>query len=121
MGYQCRERWVRVCGGTDTGKCDYRVYSRVRFYRHFCSILGVEPLANTWTDDNNLFCHNQKNYDESPPEAPDNSPPAVPCSNGCKMWFDGCNTCTCDNEGEIGGCTKKYCPEPTLKEPKCLK
>jgi len=108
-------------GGTDTGKCDYRVYSRVRFYRHFCSILGVEPLAATWTDDNNLFCHNQKNYDESPPEAPDNSPPAAPCSNGCKLWFDGCNTCECDNEGKIGGCTKKYCPEPTLKEPMCQK
>jgi len=61
-----------VNGGLECGKgikCDYRVYSRVRFYRHYSSILGVSPLKNGWTDDDNLYCHNQKNYDQSPPEA----------------------------------------------------
>lgn len=54
-------------GGSSAGKCDYRVYSRVRFYRHYCSILGVVPLADGWTDDDNLFCGNMENYSESPP------------------------------------------------------
>lgn len=52
------------CGGQ---KCDYRVHSRVRFYKHFCGILGVEPLAAGWSDDENLYCHTQKNYQQSPP------------------------------------------------------
>lgn len=56
------------CGsGSGAGKCDYRVYSRVRFYRHYCAILGVAPLADGWTDDDNLFCGEMKNYSEQPP------------------------------------------------------
>ena len=35
----------------------------------------------------------------------------------CKVWFDGCNTCTVSEDGMIG-CTKKYCQE--LEEPKCV-
>jgi len=54
-------------GGSSVGKCDYRVYSRVRFYRHYCSILDVEPLAVGWTDDENLFCGSSLNYAQSPP------------------------------------------------------
>jgi hypothetical protein len=50
------------CGGAGEGKCDNRVHSRVRFYKHFCDILGVSPLADGWTEDDNLFCHDQKNY-----------------------------------------------------------
>jgi len=58
------------CGtGSSVGMCDYRVYSRVRFYRHYCSILGVEPLKEGWTDDDNLYCGATQNYLESPPEA----------------------------------------------------
>jgi chitinase len=55
------------CGGAGAGKCDNRVHSRVRFYKHFCEILGVDPLAAGWTDDDNLFCVSQKNYVTSPP------------------------------------------------------
>ena len=56
------------CGsGSGRGKCDARVYSRVRFYRHYCSIISVEPLADGWNDDDNLFCGSMKNYAESPP------------------------------------------------------
>lgn len=55
------------CGGAGTGKCDYRVHSRVRFYKHFCGILGVNPLAEGWTEEENLFCVDQKNYASSPP------------------------------------------------------
>lgn len=56
------------CGGAGNGKCDYRVQSRVRFYKHFCSILGVSPLAAGWTEDDNLYCNLQKNYAYSPPQ-----------------------------------------------------
>lgn len=55
------------CGGAGEGPCDYRVYSRVRFYKHFCSILGVSPLKEGWSDGNNLFCEHQQNYATSPP------------------------------------------------------
>lgn len=54
------------CGSAGSGKCDYRVFSRVRFYKHFCGILDVDPLAPGWSEDN-LFCVDQKNYVESPP------------------------------------------------------
>jgi len=54
------------CGSGGRGKCDFRVHSRVKYYRRFCSLLGVEPLAPGWTEDGNLFCHDQKNYNESP-------------------------------------------------------
>merc|ERR1740116_497335 len=53
------------CGSAGAGKCDYRVHSRVRFYKHFCDILGVNPLAAGWTEGENLFCNLQKNYAES--------------------------------------------------------
>jgi chitinase len=53
------------CGpGKDT--CDYRVWSRVRFYEHFCDVLGVSPLTAGQTDDH-LFCSTQRNYVQSPP------------------------------------------------------
>jgi hypothetical protein len=55
------------CGGAGQGKCDNRVFSRVRFYKHFCNILDVSPLETGWTDDTNLFCVNQLNYEGSPP------------------------------------------------------
>jgi chitinase len=54
------------CGGAGGGACDYRVLSRVRFYKHFCEILGVAPLAAGWTEDN-LHCAEQKHYVQSPP------------------------------------------------------
>jgi len=57
------------CGGAGLGKCDYRVHSRVRFYKHFCDILDVSPLADGWTEDDNLFCEDQSNYVSSPPLA----------------------------------------------------
>lgn len=59
-----------VNGGLECGpekdRCDYRVWSRVRFYDHFCNILDVSPLRADETDEN-LFCSTQKNYVESPP------------------------------------------------------
>jgi len=50
------------CGGAGNGKCDYRVHSRVRFYKHFAGILGVDPLKEGWTEDDNLYCDQQGNY-----------------------------------------------------------
>lgn len=55
------------CGGAGNGKCDYRVHSRVRFYKRYCEILGVSPLAPGWTEDGNLFCAHQGNYASAPP------------------------------------------------------
>jgi len=55
------------CGSSGQGKCDYRVHSRVKYYKRFCSMLGINPLAPGWTDDSNLFCSHQKNYAQSPP------------------------------------------------------
>jgi len=54
------------CGSSGMGKCDFRVHSRVKYYKRFCSLLNVEPLAPGWTEDANLFCHLQQNYKESP-------------------------------------------------------
>jgi len=53
------------CGGQGGGLCDFRVLSRVRFYKHFCSILGVDALAAGWSEDN-LHCAAQANYAQSP-------------------------------------------------------
>jgi chitinase len=50
------------CGGAGQGMCDYRVNSRVRFYKHFCDILGIDPLKAGWTERGNLYCVDQKNY-----------------------------------------------------------
>jgi len=66
--------WVTnvINGGLECGsaaaKCDKRVHSRVRFYKHFCSILGVHPLAKGWTEDKNLYCTDQANYADEAPE-----------------------------------------------------
>lgn len=38
----------------------------------------------------------------------------------CVSWFDGCNNCFVI-DGEVGGCTRKYCPEEAMQEPRCLK
>jgi len=54
------------CGGAGNGACDYRVVSRIRFYKHFCGLLGVDPFAPGWTE-SNLACAEQKNYPSSPP------------------------------------------------------
>ena len=35
-------------------------------------------------------------------------PTVKACPRGCKVWYDGCNTCMCRN-GRIAGCTKRYC------------
>lgn len=55
------------CGGAGDGDCDYRVLSRVRFYKFFCEILGVDALAPGW-DEDNLACANQANYASFPPQ-----------------------------------------------------
>lgn len=51
-----------------------------------------------------------------------NSPsqkPSVDLKN-CINYFDGCNNCLVDN-GQIIGCTKKFCSKETMKQPECLK
>lgn len=36
----------------------------------------------------------------------------------CESYYDGCNTCMVNDEGEITGCTKKYCAQNDT--PRCL-
>jgi len=41
------------------------------------------------------------------------------CQKGCTKWFDGCNTCRCDADGNPLECTgKEACEEK--KKPQCL-
>lgn len=48
--------------GASQGKCDARVHSRVRFYKYYCSVLGVADKPVGWTDDDNLYCSKQTSY-----------------------------------------------------------
>ena len=43
--------------------------------------------------------------------------PPRECVAGCKQWFDGCNACTCFENGKMA-CTRTYCA--TKKPPRCL-
>ena len=67
-----------------------------------------KPPQDTW----------QPPQDTNKPE--DTKPQLGPgeCPKDCKTWYNGCNTCQCNN-GKIGGCTKMGCP--TKKEPYCKK
>jgi len=44
--------------------------------------------------------------------------PSIPAD--CISWFDGCNNCFVI-DGEIGGCTRKFCSEEVSEKPRCLK
>lgn len=46
--------------------------------------------------------------------------PSLSIPADCISWFDGCNNCFVI-DGEISGCTRKFCSEETLEEPRCLK
>jgi len=62
-GGPCNYPPYEICKpGVD--KCDYRVWSTMRFYDRFCDILDVSPGDQT---DDNLFCSTQQNYVQSPP------------------------------------------------------
>jgi len=43
-----------------------------------------------------------------------NPVPSKVCPNNCATWFDGCNTCECNGDGnnEFKWCTEKFCPNP---------
>jgi len=41
--------------------------------------------------------------------------PSATCDNGCAMYFDGCNTCSCD-----GQCTFRHCPEEEYTGYECI-
>mmetsp|Transcript_13573 Transcript_13573/g.39138 ORF Transcript_13573/g.39138 Transcript_13573/m.39138 type:complete len:147 (+) Transcript_13573:168-608(+) len=43
------------------------------------------------------------------------------CPPGCVSWFDGCNNCFCNEDGSLGGCTRKFCPPGTEEPPRCRK
>jgi len=48
------------------------------------------------------------------------TPKTEKCPADCSTWFDGCNTCKCDGNGNILGCTKKFCPKDKYEEKKCM-
>ena len=57
----------------------------------------------------------------TPPK--DTAPPPLgpgECPKMCASWYDGCNTCQC-NDGKIGGCTKLPCNPSNKKDPYCKK
>lgn len=37
----------------------------------------------------------------------------------CETWFDGCNNCMVMDDGGLA-CTRKYCPDKSLKPSKCM-
>lgn len=41
-------------------------------------------------------------------------------SEGCAMYFDGCNNCTVV-DGKLGACTRKFCPPEMMKPSSCVK
>ena len=34
--------------------------------------------------------------------------PEEQCPSDCRVWYDGCNECTCDN-GQLTRCTERAC------------
>ena len=81
-----------------------------------------QPPQDTWTPPQDTYVPPKDTYqppqDTNKPE--DTKPQLGPgeCPKDCKTWYNGCNTCQC-NDGKIGGCTKMGCP--TKKEPYCKK
>ena len=57
----------------------------------------------------------EKEYQE--PKAP--VLPVVEIPVNCTSWFDGCNNCFVE-DGKIGGCTRKFCPQEIMQESTCL-
>lgn len=57
-----------------------------------------------------------------PPTSPTEKSTAPP---NCAVWFDGCNQCRVGVNPKTGqqilACTRKYCPQSSLKPAKCLK
>jgi hypothetical protein len=38
----------------------------------------------------------------------------------CEVYFDGCNNCKVGSSGLLG-CTRMFCTDEMLREPKCVK
>ena len=74
-----------------------------------CSTGGYNcSTGDTWSDAKRAWCCKHNGIGCS-------------CPKGCTTWFDGCNTCTC-NEGQLEDCTKKYCfrqERPRCKDIPC--
>lgn len=39
---------------------------------------------------------------------------------GCRVWFDGCNTCQVGDPGMPMACTRKFCAPEVMEEARCL-
>ena len=81
-----------------------------------------QPLEDTWTPPQDTYTPPKDTYqppqDTNKPEDTKSQLGPGECPKNCKTWYDGCNTCQC-NDGKIGGCTKLFCPTP--KQPYCKK
>jgi len=44
--------------------------------------------------------------------------PSLSCPFGCLTYYNGCNSCKCDEQGAMVGCTRRACF--ALSPPKCL-
>ena len=41
-------------------------------------------------------------------------------TTGCKVWFDGCNTCQVGEPGKPMACTRKFCAPEVMEDARCL-
>jgi len=81
-----------------------------------------QPPQDTWTPPKDTQQQvDTHHYDTQKPK--DTAPPPLgpgECPKMCASWYDGCNTCQC-NDGKIGGCTKLPCNPSNKKDPYCKK
>jgi len=75
---------------------------------------------DTWTPPQDTEQQVDTHHYDTKPK--DTTPPLGPgeCPKMCASWYDGCNTCQC-NDGKIGGCTKLPCNPSNKKDPYCKK
>jgi hypothetical protein len=117
---KCPDKCVSWFDGCNICKCDSSQNKKCTL--KFCQKHDVpeclddeepeEPYncytREVWQDEKRKWCCENKRL---------GCAPQVNCPRDCSSWYDGCNTCTC-NDGNIGACTKKNCFRK--EEPKCL-
>jgi hypothetical protein len=110
---KCPDKCLKWFDGCNTCKCDKNGNKQCN--KQFCTqrsdsncLENIEDkdeephncyTRESWSDDKRKWCCVEKKV---------GCAPQLNCPRDCSSWYDGCNTCTC-NEGYIGACTEKYC------------
>ena len=82
-----------------------------------------KDTKDTWQQDTKDTYQDTKDTHHTDTHKPQDGQPQLgpgECPKMCASWYDGCNTCQC-NDGKIGGCTKLPCNPSNKKEPYCKK